>query len=116
MFAGIAKIGPLPGQTYAQAMTIDPDGDTAYVIGGWGSDSQCSVYRLLLPKDLCSLWPNRQCLKVPGCGYCALKQNDETKNQTCHNNIRDCPLPDLENCESFVLVSFFFLATTIADF
>lgn len=74
-------------------MTISPESDTIYVIGGWGTDTQCSVYRIQLPSDLCSLWPGRQCLDVLGCGYCALTDyNNVTLSETCHNFTRNCPL------------------------
>jgi len=42
----VEKIGTFPKQTYAQAMTIEPDGDAAYVIGGWGFDSQATVLKI----------------------------------------------------------------------
>lgn len=87
------RIGTLPGHTFAQAMTIEADGDAAYVIGGWGSDSQCSVYRIELPADLCALWPTKStCLHVPGCGYCANEQDDSVIEELCHSNTKDCPL------------------------
>ncbi|XP_017786408.1 PREDICTED: multiple epidermal growth factor-like domains protein 8 isoform X2 [Nicrophorus vespilloides] len=94
---GVDKIGPLPGQTYAQAMTVEPDGNAAYIIGGWGSDVQCSVLRLELPRDLCALWPNRDCLKVPDCAYCALKYDVKTVSETCHSHKTKCPFPDIVN-------------------
>lgn len=97
MSNGIEKVGPLPDQTYAQAMTVDPESGTVFMIGGWGGDSHLSVFRIQLPQDLCSLWPNRQCLEIPGCGYCALKYENRTIEETCHSNFRECPLVDIVN-------------------
>lgn len=97
MTNSVEKVGPLPNQTYAHAMTIDPEGDTAYIIGGYGGDSHFSVFRLQLPQDLCSLWPNRQCLEIPGCGYCAFKYENITLTETCHSNFKECPLVDVVN-------------------
>nr|CAI5852919.1 unnamed protein product [Callosobruchus analis] len=92
------KVGPSPRQTYAQAMTVEPDGDAVYVIGGWGLDSQSSVLRIELPVDLCNLWPRkRACLAVSGCGYCANKVNEEVRSQQCHANTRECPLDPILN-------------------
>ncbi|XP_018320718.1 multiple epidermal growth factor-like domains protein 8 isoform X2 [Agrilus planipennis] len=91
---GIDKIGPLPGQIYAQAMAIEPDGDAAYVIGGWGSDSQFFVLKIEFPSDLCSLWSTRHyCLQVPGCGHCFLKKDEEKILEMCYNNFKtQCPI------------------------
>ncbi|XP_001814936.2 multiple epidermal growth factor-like domains protein 8 [Tribolium castaneum] len=95
MSEALEKVGPLPIQTYAQAMTIEPDGDAAYIVGGWGSDSQCSVLRLELPEDLCSLWPTRDsCFRMAGCGYCAYKVGEEVMSEVCHSNAKECPLQD----------------------
>jgi hypothetical protein len=95
MSEALEKVGPLPIQTYAQAMTIEPDGDAAYIVGGWGSDSQCTVLRLELPDDLCSLWPTRDsCFRMAGCGYCAYKLGDEVTSEVCHSNAKECPLQD----------------------
>lgn len=93
-FLGIERVGMAPGQTFAQAMTIEPDGDAAYVIGGWGSDSQCSVYRIELPADLCSLAHARSnCLHIPGCAYCGVETEDGvTAAEACHNNTDRCPI------------------------
>ncbi|RZC40710.1 Kelch 3 domain containing protein [Asbolus verrucosus] len=90
MSEALEKVGPLPIQTYAQAMTIEPDGDAAYIVGGWGSDSQCSVLRLELPDDLCSLWSTRNsCLRMPGCGYCAYKVGNETISERLNSQTRE---------------------------
>lgn len=96
MFVALEKVGPLPIQTYAQAMTIEPDGDAVYIIGGWGSDSQCSVLRLELPDDLCSLWSTKfSCLRMSGCGFCAYKIGEEVTSEICHSNAKECPLSEL---------------------
>lgn len=93
MSESLEKVGPLPSQTYAQAMTVEPDGDAAYIIGGWGSDAHCSVLRLELPPDLCSLWPTRfSCLRVSGCGYCAYKVDEQIEGELCHANTGECTL------------------------
>lgn len=77
-------------------MTIEPDGDAAYVIGGWGIDTQSTVLRLELPLDLCNLWPKKNnCLRVPGCAYCSNKVEDGIVSEVCHSNIEDCPLEAL---------------------
>ncbi|CAH0556746.1 unnamed protein product [Brassicogethes aeneus] len=95
MGENVDKIGPFPVQTYAQAMTIEPDGDAVYVIGGWGQDTQSSVLRLEIPIDLCNLWSTRHtCLKNSGCGYCAKRLGDELVSEICHSNTQDCPLQD----------------------
>lgn len=76
-------------------MTIEPDGDAAYIIGGWGSDSQCSVLRLELPDDLCSLWSTKfSCLRMSGCGFCAYKTGEEVTSEVCHSNNKECPLSE----------------------
>lgn len=93
-------VGPLPRKTFAQAMTIDSDGDAAYIIDGWGSDTNSNVYKIQIPKNLCSLWPNRQCLTVPDCAYCSNKDDQadqEIKNETCYSITQECPLQDLVN-------------------
>lgn len=83
-------------QTYAQAMTIEPDGDAAYVIGGWGTDTQSTVLRIELPSDLCNLWPKKNtCLRIPGCAYCSNKVENEILSEICHTNTNDCPLQTL---------------------
>ncbi|XP_060517960.1 multiple epidermal growth factor-like domains protein 8 isoform X2 [Cylas formicarius] len=98
MTEAVEKIGPYPRQTYAQAMTIEPDGDAAYVIGGWGIDSQSTVLKIELPMDICNLFSTRSnCLRVPGCAYCANKVNDETVVEICHRNTDDCPLGSQTN-------------------
>lgn len=75
-------------------MTIEPDGDAAYVVGGWGSDSQCSVYRIELPADLCSLSLSRSnCLRIPGCAYCGTEHEEGViAEEACHNNTARCPI------------------------
>ncbi|XP_050307632.1 multiple epidermal growth factor-like domains protein 8 [Anthonomus grandis grandis] len=93
----VEKIGIYPKQTYAQAMTIESDGDAAYVIGGWGMDAQTTVLKIELPMDLCNLYATKSnCLRVPGCGYCANQLNGTIISQICHRNTLDCPL-DNEN-------------------
>ncbi|KAF5283548.1 hypothetical protein FQR65_LT13840 [Abscondita terminalis] len=91
---GIEKVGPLPSQTYAPAMTIEPDGDSAYIVGGWGSDTHCSVIRIQLPKEFCSLWGfKHHCLQIPGCGHCSLTRGNEKFKEACYDNIKvQCPL------------------------
>lgn len=91
---GIDRVGSTPGQTFAQAMTIEPDGDAAYVVGGWGSDSQCSVYRIDLPADLCSLSQAKDnCLHIPGCAYCSIEDDEGVIGAVaCHNNSGRCPI------------------------
>ncbi|KAJ8978062.1 hypothetical protein NQ317_015869 [Molorchus minor] len=94
----IEKVGPFPTQSYAQAMTIEPDGDAAYVIGGWGIDTQSTVLKLELPVDLCNIWPKRfNCLRIPGCGYCSYIMNEIIVSEMCHTNIDDCPLVAIGN-------------------
>ncbi|XP_076271195.1 multiple EGF like domains 8 isoform X2 [Rhynchophorus ferrugineus] len=98
MTESVEKIGPYPKQTYAQAMTIEPDGDAAYVIGGWDIDTRTSVLKIELPMDVCNLFSTKSsCLKVPGCGYCANKNGDEIVTQICHRNTLDCPLGSTGN-------------------
>lgn len=93
---GVEKIGPYPSQTFAQAMTVEPDGDAIYVIGGWGVDTQSTVLRIEIPTDLCNLWPKRmECLKLPGCGYCANKVGEDIVADKCHTNTKECPLGNL---------------------
>lgn len=94
---GIERVGVAPGQTFAQAMTIEPDGEAAYVVGGWGGDSQCSVYRIELPVDLCSLSPSKlNCLHIPGCAYCGRQEDDSfVSEEACHNNTDKCPIADV---------------------
>ncbi|XP_066249619.1 multiple epidermal growth factor-like domains protein 8 isoform X2 [Euwallacea similis] len=93
LMTSVEKIGPLPRQTYAQAMTVEPDGDAAYVIGGWGFDSEATVLKIELPVDICNLFSTKStCLRVPGCGYCANQLNNATISQICHKNTLECPL------------------------
>lgn len=76
-------------------MTIEPDGDAIYVIGGWGIDTQSTVLRIELPIDLCNLWTSRfNCSKIRGCGYCANKIEDQIIAEICHSNNMDCPLEE----------------------
>ncbi|XP_030761458.1 multiple epidermal growth factor-like domains protein 8 isoform X2 [Sitophilus oryzae] len=98
MTESVEKIGPHPKQTYAQAMTIEPDGDAAYVIGGWDIDTHTSVLKIELPMDICNLFSTKTtCLRVPGCGYCANKNGDDIVTQICHRNTLDCPLDSTGN-------------------
>ncbi|KAJ8956844.1 hypothetical protein NQ318_014258 [Aromia moschata] len=98
MSEAIEKVGPFPSQSYAQAMTVEQNGDAAYVIGGWGTDTQSTVLKLEFPIDLCTLWPKRfNCLRVPGCGYCSNRRGDETLSEICHNNVEECPLVEESN-------------------
>lgn len=71
---GIDRVGPIPTQTYAQAMTFE--NGTAYVVGGWGSESQCKVTRISVPEDLCELWSmsKYKCLQCKGCAFCSSEQ------------------------------------------
>lgn len=92
----------MPRKTYAQSMTIDTDGSAIYVIGGWGSDTKCTVYKIQIPKNICSLWPNRLCLTVPDCAYCAIKLDNEIKKETCHSINQECPLEDVVNCKNII--------------
>lgn len=95
---GVKFVGPLPSQTYAQAMTIEPEGDDAYVIGGWGNGAQSSVLRIKLPFDLCTLWPNKdRCLRIPGCAHCAEKYEDQIVEEHCYSHGNKCPLVDKLN-------------------
>lgn len=98
IFSGTEKVGPFPSQTYAQAMTVEPDGDAVYVIGGWGIDTQSTVLRIELPVDLCNLWPKKSsCLGVPGCGYCANKFQEDIISEQCHTNTKECQLDPVSN-------------------
>ncbi|ENN77377.1 hypothetical protein YQE_06202, partial [Dendroctonus ponderosae] len=93
MAESVDKIGSYPKQTYAQAMTIEPDGTAAYVIGGWGIDSQATVLKIELPIDICHLFSTKSsCLRVPGCGYCSNQLANVTVAQICHRNTLECPL------------------------
>lgn len=49
-------IGDLPTITYAQAMALDVDSGSIYVVGGWDGSSTGRVVRINIPSDLCSLW------------------------------------------------------------
>ncbi|KAK9888746.1 hypothetical protein WA026_000973 [Henosepilachna vigintioctopunctata] len=103
MSESLEKVGPLPVHTYAQAMAIEPEGDAAYIIGGWGADSQCTVLRLELPEDICALWTSKHnCLRVAGCAYCAIKKGDEIVREVCHSNQRDCPFGNIESNSSII--------------
>lgn len=75
-------------------MTIEPDGDTAYIVGGWGSDAHCSVMRIELPAELCSLWHSKyRCLEISGCGYCSLAKDNEKHQENCYDNSKiQCPM------------------------
>lgn len=98
MSSDIEKIGPFPTQTFAQGMTVEPDGDAIYTIGGWGIDTQSTVLRIELPTDLCNLLPKRAtCLYMSGCGYCAYKNGDDIISEQCHSNIKECTLETAEN-------------------
>ncbi|XP_048521106.1 multiple epidermal growth factor-like domains protein 8 [Dendroctonus ponderosae] len=93
MAESVDKVGSYPKQTYAQAMTIEPDGTAAYVIGGWGIDSQATVLKIELPIDICHLFSTKSsCLRVPGCGYCSNQLANVTVAQICHRNTLECPL------------------------
>lgn len=105
MSDSIEKVGPFPSQTYAQAMTIEPDGDAIYVIGGWGIDTQSTVLRIELPIDLCNLWVSRfTCSKIRGCGYCINQVENRTVAEICHSNSGDCPLPESQTRGDYVYV------------
>lgn len=110
---GLQRIGSSPRHTFAQAMTIEPDGDAAYIIGGWGTDSQCSVYRIELPENLCSLHPTKHsCLQSPGCGYCASQHENSVIDEVCHSNTKECPIGNLGYTSSkifFFIILFLFV-------
>uniref|UniRef100_A0A6P7FBW0 Multiple epidermal growth factor-like domains protein 8 n=1 Tax=Diabrotica virgifera virgifera TaxID=50390 RepID=A0A6P7FBW0_DIAVI len=94
----IEKIGPFPTQSYAQGMTVEPDGDAIYAIGGWGIETQSTVLRIELPTDLCNLLPRRiTCLYMSGCGYCASKVGEDIIAEQCHSNTKECTLETPEN-------------------
>lgn len=97
MSSDITKVGDYPTQTYAQAMTLELNSDAIYVIGGWGTDIQCSVLQIKLPLDLCSLWLNRSCIKIPECEYCALEFDNSTMLESCFSGTKQCPLEDIVN-------------------
>lgn len=84
-------------------MTVEPDGDAIYAIGGWGVDTKSTVLKIEIPTDLCNLWPKRmECLKLPGCGYCANQLFDNIVEDKCHSNAKECPLAMLRitNCKT----------------
>nr|XP_023015346.1 multiple epidermal growth factor-like domains protein 8 [Leptinotarsa decemlineata] len=98
MSDAVEKVGPPPTQTYAQAMTVEPDGDAIYTIGGWGIDTQSTVLRMELPADLCNLLPKKfNCLHMAGCGYCANGIAGDVVSEQCHTNTKECSLETLTN-------------------
>ncbi|KAH8377850.1 hypothetical protein KR093_007479 [Drosophila rubida] len=72
----VQLIGRLPVASYAEAMAIDADSGSIYVIGGWdGSATQSHVTRIHLPEDLCQLWSSGKsiCRHYMGCSYCTVQ-------------------------------------------
>lgn len=79
-------------------MTVEPDGDAIYTIGGWGIDTQSTVLRIELPTDLCNLLPRKTtCLYMSGCGYCANKIGEDIISEQCHSNTKECSLETEES-------------------
>nr|XP_022913574.1 multiple epidermal growth factor-like domains protein 8 isoform X1 [Onthophagus taurus] len=97
MSSSISKIGDLPIQTYAQAMTIELDRNLAYIIGGWGTDTESTVTQITLPSDFCSLWSNKSCIYIPDCKYCALKNDTSILSESCYWKSKQCPFGNYVN-------------------
>lgn len=70
---------------------------TAYVVGGWGSESQYKVTRISLPEDLCEFWSKSKyrCLQYQGCGFCSSEHAGQSLKH-CLSNSRQIS----EQCES----------------
>lgn len=87
----INRVGPLPMQTYAQAMTFE--NGSIYVVGGWGSESQCKVTKISIPDDMCELWSSSRykCLQFRGCGFCSIELMDGNNVTHCYSNSRMVP-------------------------
>lgn len=83
-------IGSAPPSTYAHAMTMDPETNDIYIVGGFDGGIDSHVTRLMIPDDLCALWPTK--CHLPGCSYCAVIQPGGLCNMTfCYNNAHDMP-------------------------
>lgn len=87
----VSRVGPVPGQTYAQAMTFE--NNSVYVVGGWGSESQCKVTRIGVPEDLCELWSGSRykCLQMRGCGFCSAELANGNNVTHCYSLTRSIP-------------------------
>lgn len=86
-------IGQLPSPTYAQAMTLDQETDSIYVVGGWDGSSQSRVTRINLPTDLCELWSSGKylCRHFMGCSFCSVKPlSDNASHCYSHNRSEVC--------------------------
>ena len=83
MCADVDLVGSPPPPTYAHAMTVDPDSGSVYVIGGFDGGIQSRVTRITIPKDLCSLWPQRERCRLPGCSYCAVFHANGNNSSYC---------------------------------
>lgn len=93
----IHRVGPLPTQTYGQAMTFE--NGSVYVVGGWASESQCKVTKISMPEDLCEFWSHSSftCSHKIGCGYCVNQLNDDVYLTYCYSNNKNLP----EQCSSW---------------
>lgn len=85
-FADVQIIGDIPSMTYGQAMSLDIDTGTIYIVGGW-DNSNGRVVKIQIPTDLCSLWSSRKsiCRHFMGCSYCAIKPLEEYGSH-CYSN------------------------------
>lgn len=81
-------IGQLPSPTYAQAMTLDQETDSIYVVGGWDGSSQSRVTRINTPNDLCELWSKGKylCRHFMGCSFCSVKPLQDNASHCYSNN------------------------------
>lgn len=87
--ADVHIVGQLPAPTYAQAMSLDPETENIYIVGGWDGSSHTRVIRINLPEDLCSLWSSGKylCRHFLDCSFCAVKhQEDHTSH--CYSSDR----------------------------
>ncbi|XP_055593040.1 multiple epidermal growth factor-like domains protein 8 [Uranotaenia lowii] len=75
----IEIVGSSFGDTYAHAMTQDPEYDAFYAVGGWDGSSYSRVTKINMPPDLCDLWSSSKyiCRQYMGCSFCAVKTLDD---------------------------------------
>lgn len=86
-FSDIKVVGTPPPPSYGHAMTIEPEAESAYIIGGFDGRIQSCVTKIYLPKDLCSLWNNKdKCLSFLGCSYCAVIEDLGPSSVYCYSN------------------------------